>query len=58
MCGLNLGAVGNSNARSITHRLLVIAWCVEFETVAGTDGIGDDCGIAGGGLNKKALQIN
>ena len=48
MCGLNRGAVGQSDTKAIAHRLIVVAWGVEFEAVAGAAGIGDDRGRAGG----------
>ena len=48
MGGSNRGAVWQPNAKSIAHRLLVVAWGVKFEAVAGAAGIGDDRGGAGG----------
>ena len=40
MGGLNRGAVGQPDAKDITHRLLVIARGIKFEAVAGAAGIG------------------
>ena len=48
MGGLHQGAVGKSDAKAITDRLLVVVRGVEFEAVAGAAGIGNDPGGAEG----------
>ena len=48
MGGLNQGTVCQSDAKAIGLRLLVVAWGVKFEAVAGAAVIGDDCGGSGG----------
>ena len=48
MSGLNRGAVRQPDAKSIAHRLLVVAQGVGFESVVCAAGIGDDRGGAGG----------
>ena len=48
MGGLNRGAVGQSDTKSIAHRLLVVARGVEFEAVAGAAVISVDRGRAWG----------
>ena len=41
MSGLNQGAVRQPDAKATAHRLLIVAWGVEFEAVACAAGIGD-----------------
>ena len=48
MSGLNRGAVRQSNAKAIAHRLLVVTRVVEFEAVTCAAAIGNDRGGAGG----------
>ena len=56
MGGLNRGDVRKPNAKSIAHRLLVVARGVEFETVDFAAGIRDDCGGSGGNKRKSVAD--